>query len=228
MKDMIVYDSFLRLLAAAQQRICLPMLATTPYDDTVRILKERAANGVHIQILLGAPSLVARLRGETMRQIAVERIKRWHSIFRHHQNVTIRVSSNVADMSLSTCVGIDNNIARLDVYDHYSQRSLEGVMIEVTSPQGMSLNLVDIFHRAFDSAWARSYSVERLGRVSRFLRRQWRLVMSLSLIGIVFLPVQAKNLTEVLVGVATGLLVPVLIEDIPRIAEFVKKLRSHG
>jgi len=52
--------------------------------------------------------------------------------------------------------------------------------------------------------------------------------MSLSLIGIVFLPVQAKNLTEVLVGVATGLLVPVLIEDIPRIAEFVKKLRSHG
>ena len=159
MKDEIVYSSFLELLTSAQKRICLPMLATTPYDETVKILKERAEAGVQIQLLLGSPvALVARWRGETMRKIAFERIDRWQVLFRSYDNVDIRISHHAKDMAIASSVGIDNIIARYDVYDPYSQRSLEGVMIEASSPQGMSLNIVRIFYDMFDDSWRRAPS----------------------------------------------------------------------
>jgi hypothetical protein len=216
MKDEVVYSSFLELLSAAQQRICLPMLATTPYDETVKILKGRAEAGVEIQLLLGTPSLVAKWRGETMRKISSERLARWREIFEKYDNVTIRVSHHPEDMAIATCVGVDNSIARLDVYDPYSQRSLEGVMIEIASPQGMSLNVVRIFYDLFDNAWGRAHGAGSIWWTAWLLRRWWKIEMGIVILAASFIPVPIGHWPDIMIGLGVGILAPSLVDEVPR------------
>jgi hypothetical protein len=225
MKDEIVYSSFLELLTSAQKRICLPMLATTPYDETVKILKERAEAGVQIQLLLGSPSLVARWRGETMRKIAFERIERWQVLFRSYDNVDIRVSHHAKDMAIASSVGIDNIIARYDVYDPYSQRSLEGVMIEASSPQGMSLNIVRIFYDMFDDSWRRAQVAGHLSRIRWMLRRWWKIEFGAIVLLLAFFRIPVDHWLDIMIALGAGILAPSIVDEVPRLRLAIQEWR---
>ncbi len=225
MKDEIVYSSFLELLTNAQKRICLPMLATTPYDETVKILKERAEAGVQIQLLLGAPSLVARWRGEAMGKIAAERIERWWDLFHSYQNVGIRISHHAKDMAIASSVGVDNVIARYDIYDPYSQRSLEGVMIEASSPQGMSLNIVRMFYDVFEDAWQRAHQAGRLWWFRWVLHRWWKIELGLVVLLFAFVRIPLDHWLDIMIALGAGILAPSIVDEVPRLRFAIKEWR---
>lgn len=226
MKDEHVYHTFMDLLRSAQQEICLPMLATTPYDETVRILRERADAGVRVRILLAVPSLVAKWRGEPMRSIAAERIRQWVDHFSDRKSVEVRLSSSPEDMELATCVSVDGCV-RFDIYDPYNQRSLEGVMVEVVSPQGIAPNLVRLFQRMFDDAWGRSVSHRRFAVTWRFLKRWWKLWLTLAVIAAAFLPVDVEHWAEILISIGCGIGAPFILEEAPKAYRTVQKWRAQ-
>jgi hypothetical protein len=225
MTDQVVYSSFLDILGRAQNRIRLPMLATTPYPQTVRILRERAEAGVGIQLLLGSPGLVANWRGEKMRTIAAERLANWQRQFARYPNVEVRISRHADDMRIATCVGVDDTFVRLDVYDPVTQRSLQGVMIEIESSEGMKLNLVQIFFDLFDAAWRRALAPGRLASTRWFLRRFWKLELGAIVTAFAFIPIGLAGWTAVLVGLGTGIMAPSLIDEIPRIRWALREWR---
>jgi hypothetical protein len=156
MNDNVVYTSYLDLLRGARSEICLPMMATTPTLSSVAILKERAEKGVRVKVLLGAPSVVARMRGETMRSTAVDAIAGWRAHAQGRRTFEVRIAHKEADLQLATCMLIDGRVLRFDVYDPWHQRSLQGVMLEATSPAGMTLNLITLFKEQFNEAWRRA------------------------------------------------------------------------
>ena len=129
MTDGHVYSTYLDLLRSAQNEICLPMLVTSSRLASVDILRERAQAGVRVKILVGAPQIVASIRGETMRSRAKERIREWSRNFDGFPSVEVRISHKVEDMWLGSCMAIDGRIVRLDVYDPDKQRSLQGIML---------------------------------------------------------------------------------------------------
>ncbi|MCG8921041.1 hypothetical protein [Lentzea sp. CC55] len=227
MKDEVVYHTFMDLLRSAQQEICLPMLATTPYDETVRILRERADAGVRVRILLAVPSLVAKWRGETMRSISAGRIRQWVECFSDRDTVEVRLSSSQEDMELATCVSVDGGVVRYDIYDPYSQRSLEGVMVEVGSPQGLVPNLVRLFQRVFDDAWDRSVSPRRFAMAGRFLKRWWKLWLTIAVIAAAFIPVGVENWAEILIGIGGGIGAPFILEEAPKAYRRVQRWRAQ-
>ena len=226
MKDENVYHTFMELLRSAQQEICLPMLATTPYDETVRILRERAEAGVRVRILLAVPEIVAKWRGEPMRAIAKERIDQWVKTFRDRRSVEVRVCDSQEDMEIATCVAVDNSVVRFDIYDPYTQRSLEGVMVEVISPQGIVPNVVRLFQRIFDDAWQRSISTHRLARTWRFLARWWKLWLTFIAFAISGIPTGLSHWTEILIGIGCGIGAPFILEEAPRAYKVVQKWQA--
>jgi hypothetical protein len=226
MNDQNVYLTFMELLRGAQQEICLPMLATTPYDDTVSILQERADAGVRVRILLAVPALVAQLRGETMRQRAKERIPRWAEYFQDRKTVSIRLCRSAEDMELATCVSVDRSVVRLDIYDPYQQRSLEGVMIEVTAPHGINPNLIRVFQRLFDEAWNRSIALGRFTYLAWFVRRWWKLALAVAMLAAAFVPVNIQNWSEILIGISGGIVAPLILEGSPKAYEVIRKWRT--
>jgi hypothetical protein len=191
------------------------MLVTAPYDVIVGILRERAEAGVQVRILLAAPELVAKWRGQPMREKAVERIRQWQSRFRDRRSVTIRMCRTEADMELATCVSVDGGLVRLDICDPYRQRSLDGVMIEVESPAGYTPNVVRIFGRLFETAWQRSLRFGRLARTANFLGRWWKAWTAVLILAAAFLPISVPHWSEILIGVSCGVGAPVIIEDLP-------------
>lgn len=174
MNERVVYETYLDLLRQAQSEICLPMLATSPRLSSVSILQERSQKGVHIRILLGSPKIVAILRGETMAAMAREAIIGWKENARQFPRMQIRVVHSVEDMLIATCMTIDRQLLRFDVYDPAKQRSLQGVMLEVESPVGLRLNLVGLFQERFESAWVRAQPIHALGRIGWWLGRGWQ------------------------------------------------------
>lgn len=225
MKDECVYHTFMDLLRSAEREICLPMLATPPYDETVRILRERAEAGVKVRILLAVPSLVAKWRGEPMRRKAVERIHQWRELFADRESVSIRLCRVAEDMELATCMSMDGVVVRLDIYDPYAQRSLEGVMLEIISPPGLSPNLVRIFQNLFNTAWDRAIQIGRTARLASYLGRSWKVLLALATLGLSFIPVNVPNWPEILIGISCGIGAPIIIEGLPETYKAVQKWR---
>ncbi|OXM49462.1 hypothetical protein [Amycolatopsis alba] len=227
MENSSVFHSYLDLLRSAQREICLPMLVTPPYDETVRILHERAEAGVRVRILLAAPTLAVKWRNETMRSISAERITAWVHEFHHSPTVEIRLSRTPEDMELATCFSVDGEIVRFDIYDPYRQRSLEGVMIEVASPQGMLPNFVRMFLRLFEEAWSNSVRVAPSARFLWFFRKHWKSWLAILFLLLAFIPVPVPHWPEILIGISCGIAAPLLIEEIPRMNKIVRKWRNR-
>jgi len=227
MENSSVFHSYLDLLRSARSEICLPMLVTPPYEETVRALRERAEAGVRIRILLAAPTLAVKWRSETMRSISTERITAWVREFRNYPTVEIRLSRTAEDMELATCFSVDGEIVRFDIYDPYRQRSLEGVMIEVAAPQGMLPNFVRIFLRLFEEAWANSAHVSLTARLLWFLRKQWKAWLAIVLLLCAFIPAPIPHWSEILIGISCGIVAPLLIEGIPRMKKVIRKRRDR-
>jgi hypothetical protein len=174
MKERVVYESFLELLASAQSEICLPMLATTPNLSAVPILQERARKGVKVRIILGSEKVVASIRGETIRAAARDAIVGWRNNAHEIQQMEVRISHRIEDMWIASCMTIDRRVLRFDIYDPNQQRSLQGVMLEVNSPLGLQLNLVSVFQHLFDDAWHRAEPFNPLGKLWWWLSRDWQ------------------------------------------------------
>src|SRR5215471_11270860 len=174
MSEIAVYDTYLDLLRQAQREICLPMLATSPRLKSVPILQERAQKGVRIRILLGAPTVVAKLRGETMAAVARDAISGWRENARGISRIEIRVAHRIEDMLIATCMAIGGRLLRFDVYDPSRQRSLQGAMIEVESPNGFDLNLISLFQHYFEIGWSRAEPVGPMGKIRWILMSGWQ------------------------------------------------------
>ncbi|KFZ78782.1 hypothetical protein ED92_30570 [Amycolatopsis sp. MJM2582] len=227
MENSSIFHSYLDLLRSARSEICLPMLVTPPYEETVRALRERAEAGVRIRILLAAPTLAVKWRSETMRSISRERITAWVREFRNHPTVEIRLSRTAEDMELATCFSVDGEIVRFDIYDPYRQRSLEGVMIEVAAPQGMLPNFVRIFLRLFEEAWSNSAHVSLPARLLWSLRKQWKAWLAVTFLLCAFIPAPIPHWSEILIGISCGIVAPLLVEGIPRMKKLVRKWRDR-
>lgn len=227
MENSSIFHSYLDLLRSARSEICLPMLVTPPYDETVRALRERAEAGVRIRILLAAPTLAVKWRSETMRSISRERITAWVREFHNHPTVEIRLSRTAEDMELATCFSVDGEIVRFDIYDPYRQRSLEGVMIEVAAPQGMLPNFVRIFLRLFEEAWSNSAQVSLPARFLWSLRKQWKAWLAVTFLFCAFIPASIPHWSEILIGISCGIVAPLLVEGIPRMKKVVRKWRDR-
>lgn len=212
MIDDQVYSSYLELLRSAQNEICLPMLVTSSRIASVEILRERAEAGVRVKVLVGAPHVVASMRGETMRGHAEQRIKEWVRKLGDLSAVEIRISHRVEDMWLGSCMAIDGRIVRIDVYDPNRQRSLQGVMLEISNPQGLDLNLVRIFVQLFSDAWDRAKPVTWQGRLGWRLRSGWKVWLGLLFGVIAFIPAEFQGWVELTAGIAAAFLSTAFIE----------------
>jgi hypothetical protein len=186
MNDISTYQTYLDLLQGAQSEICLPMLATTPNLSSVRIIRERALSGVKVRILLGSRKLTARLRGTTMARTAADSIHGWHRNAEGCRKIDIRVSKSAMDMEIASCMLIDGRLLRFDIYDPARQRSLEGVMVEVSAPTGLDTNLISVFKREFERGWSNARPLSVLGALGWYLRSGWRWFCFASFLIIVF------------------------------------------
>jgi hypothetical protein len=153
------------------------------------------------------------LRGETMREIAEDRIREWSRNLSGLPCAEVRVCHSVEDMWLGSCMGIDRRLVRLDVYDPEVQRSLEGVMVELESPQGLRLNLVRVFVEAFDQAWRRAAPIPRMARALWWWRRGWKAWTGLLFVALALVPVSIPGQQELFMGIASGLLATALVES---------------
>jgi hypothetical protein len=212
MADGHVYSSYLDLLRSAQSEIFLPMLVTSSRLASVDILRERAQAGVRIKILVGAPHIVASIRGETMRPIAETRIKEWRRNFDDYATVEIRISHKVEDMWLGSCMAIDRRIVRFDIYDPDRQRSLQGIMLELANPQGLDLNLVRIFDELFKVAWLRARPVTLRGMIAWRLAATWKMWIGLLFVVLAFIPTGIQGWIEFTAGMGAAFLSTALIE----------------
>jgi hypothetical protein len=212
MHDERVYSSYLDLLQAAQTEICLLMLATSPRLTSVDILRERAEAGVQVRVLVGSPQVVATLREETMRPIAEQFINEWSRNLAGLPCAELRVSDSVEDMWLASCMAIDRRIVRLDIYDPHVQRSLQGVMVELESPQGLNFNVVRVFTHLFNQAWDRARPLSGPRRILWLWRRAWKIWAGLLLAALALIPVPLNGWFELLIGIASGLLAAALAE----------------
>lgn len=212
MSDGAVYSTYLDLLRGAQNEICLPMLVTSSRLASVDILRERAEVGVRIKILVGAPDVVASMRGAAMRDIAAGRIREWVRNLGDLPTVEVRISHRVEDMWLGSCMAIDGRVVRIDVYDPNRQRSLQGIMLELANPQGLDLNLVRIFVELFRNAWDRAKPVGWHGRIAWRLRATWKLWLGLLFAALAFIPTGVQGWIELTAGVGAAFLSTAAIE----------------
>lgn len=199
------------------------MLVTAPYEDTVAVLRNRAQAGVRVRILLAEPALAARMRSANIRSISAERIRGWQRSFRDCPHAAVRLCRSAEDMELATCFSVDGRTVRFDIYDPYGQQSLEGVMLEVASPQGLTPNFVRLFVRLFDDAWARSVGIGFFARAAQLVVRPWKLWFTLLVLALALLPVQLPHWSEILIGVSCGIAAPLIIEEGPKVGRMLRR-----
>lgn len=227
MSERYVFESYLDLLRQAERRILLPMMTQTPRQPAVvPILQERAAHGVRVQILLAAPEVVIRLWGESMGSVAREAIVGWKDNARGYASFEVRICHSTAPMQLATCVGIDNRIARYDIYDASQQRTLEGVMIEVESPQGLNLNLVNLFHREFQDAWGRAEPPGLLGAVRWRLGRYWQWASAVLFLALTLASLEEPGISGIFGSIAATFLVNAAVSSREEILAWFRRFRA--
>ncbi len=172
------YGTFLDLLRHAQSEICLPMLVTSPYQETVLILQKRATHGVHVRILLASPQVAVKLREEAIASKSKDTIKKWREVAQGYSNMEIRVSHRVEDMyHLATSWTMDRKLLRYDFYVPPTQRSLEGFLIEFDSraeSELKGLNIIHLFQMRFDEAWKQAQPTTSLLSIWWRIKQNWQ------------------------------------------------------
>jgi hypothetical protein len=228
MSDTSTYRTYLEILQSAQSEICLPMLATTPNLSSVPIIQERARNGVKVRILLGSPELTMRLRGATMERAAEDAIHGWSRHAQANSSIDIRISSSAEDMEIASCMLIDNRLLRFDIYDASTQRSLEGVMIEVTSPPNLDVNLIKVFQREFERGWNNAKPISVLGTIGWHLRKlwQWYCFGASLLLAFAFAKSQKNTWADLFLSVSATFFVTAFVSSFHSLHLFIRRLRA--
>lgn len=174
MNSLVVYQSFLAALRSAQREICLPMLATSPHQDSVAILKERAQHGVHVRILLASHDLVSKLRGEANKQASRDAIHGWIHNAKGIDTMEVKIVHSLNDALIASCLCVDGRLLRFAVYAPDQQRSLDGMMVQIQSSQGLHLNIVKLFQLYFDDVWSHAEPTHFFGRLWWRLPKGWQ------------------------------------------------------
>lgn len=121
-----VYTSFISRLKGAQKSIWLPMLNTAAHEETIRVLKERASDGVKVYILMADYKCVVQY----IRAARRSNISDWINQLQNVKNVEIRIYRDIKYAQLASSVMIDDQILRLPIYDSCQQKSSDGHLIE--------------------------------------------------------------------------------------------------
>jgi hypothetical protein len=207
------HTTYIEHLRQAHTEIFLLMLVTSPAQTSLPILRERARAGVRIKLLLGDPELAAKLRGGVTKPFAQQQIDTWVSELGGNPSVEIRISDELEDLWLATSMIVDDHIVRIGVYDPDEQESRQGTLVHLESPQGLDLNLIRVCRRVFAEAWDRAIPAGRRKPSWWGWKRGWKVWTALLFTGAAFLPVPGDPLTELFIGVASGLLGTALVES---------------
>ncbi len=218
------YGTFLDRLRHAQSEICLPMLVTLPYQETVCILQERASHGVHIRILLASPQIAVKLRGETVASKAERAIKEWKQTAQGYPNIEIRVSHRVEDMyHLATSWTLDRKLLRYDFYAPYHQRSLAGYLIEFDSRTEPELNIIHLFQTCFDEAWKHAQPATHLSGIWWGLKQNWQWGAGL-VTALIALPSITSIWGSIILSISGTFFFNALISSWDMIRQFIRNL----
>lgn len=166
-----VYESFGAKIGSATHEILLPMINTTPRLAQVADMQAVARTGVEVRLLLATPRLAAKIRGNAVRAEAKNRIEGWRQNANGIKNFHVKLTGRESDLWFASSACIDGRTVRLDIYDPVSQRSTQGVMVEVRSDS--SSNLALAFQQLFEDAWRRARDPGAFGFLMSFFRKAW-------------------------------------------------------
>lgn len=220
------YGTFLDLLRHAQSEICLPMLITPPYQETVSILQERAFHRVHVRILLASPKVAVEIRGKTFASKAERAIKEWKKVAQGHPNMEIKVSHRIEDMlHLATSWTRDRKLLRYDFYAPYHQRSLAGYLIEFDSRTEPELNIIYMFQTCFDDAWKQAQPTTRLIGIWWKIKQNWQWGAGL-VAALIAIPFGASIWGGIIASIAATFCFNALVSSWDMIRQLIRNLIS--
>lgn len=168
MNDPIVYQTFGPKINEATNEILLPMINTTPNLAQVQELQNAARNGVKVKILLATPKLVGLIRGNAAKSIAKQKIDGWIKHAKGIDNFQVKITGRASDLWLASSALIDGRTVRLDIYDPISQRSTQGIMLEIISDSESNIALV--FKKLFNESWNGAHEPGCYGKILQLLQ----------------------------------------------------------
>lgn len=201
-----IYDTFIIRLQQAQSDIALPMVMTTHELGAIDTLKERANAGVRVRVLRASADLAEEIRGRSAAAQAKERLKGWRAHAKGQRNLEVRITRHARDIRDASSMLIDGNLLRYDIYDNETERTTDGVMIEVagSSPS----NLARMFEDRFNEAWSRARPLGFWRSVGWLLKRWWQVVLFFVFIaGLMLLREEHPGAVSLLLGAMLGYLV---------------------
>ncbi|MFI8659744.1 hypothetical protein ACIGKR_07120 [Rhodococcus qingshengii] len=139
-----------------------------------------------------------------MRTEAKNRIEGWRQNAYGIDNFHVKLTSRESDLWFASSACIDGRTVRLDIYDPVSQRSTQGVMVEVRSDS--SSNLALAFQQLFEDAWRRARNPGPFGFLMSLFRKWWLpLLVALGFAAAVIFADQNSAFVAFAGGVAAGL-----------------------
>lgn len=221
--DQLSVDTIYGAIRSAQREICLPFLGTPSSIAIAEELHERARRGVRIRILVASPEVVAKLRGEAQRQRGVVSVAGWATQTRDWPNTETRIATHADDMLMAASASFDANRVILAVFDTGRQRAHESTVIDVER-QGYALNLVALFNRHFNEAWARAKPTNGIRRFWwRLSRFAWEICFIVSLIVASIFAKSQPTLSSIAAGVSATSLVTIGI----RYRDWVRRIYAR-
>jgi phosphatidylserine/phosphatidylglycerophosphate/cardiolipin synthase-like enzyme len=205
--DQVCVDTVYEAVRSAQREICLPFLSTPSSIVLAEELHQRARRGVRIRILVASAEVVAKLRGEAQRQRGVTSVRGWIDSTRDWPNTEVRIATHSEDMLMAASASFDANRTILAVFDTGRQRAHESTVIDVER-QGYALNLVTLFNRHFNDAWARARPTTGARRTWwRLSRFAWEITFVVFLIVAAAFSKSQPTLSSVAAGVSATALI---------------------
>jgi hypothetical protein len=218
-----IYDA----IRNAQREICLTFLGTPSSIAIAEELRERARRGVQLRILVASPEVVAKLKGEAQRQRGVASVLGWSVATSDWPNTEVRIATRVDDMIMAASAAFDASRGVLAVFDASRQRAHESTVIDVRRP-GFELNLVVLFHRQFDEAWARAKPIDGIRRLWwRVSRLAWEIGFVVALVVASLSADQQPTVSNIAAGVAGTILVTIGIRYRDGLRRIYERLRGR-
>jgi len=220
-----VYDTYAERLEQARSDIALPMLMTTDRLNAIDVLKARADAGVIVRVLLATPTLAGEIRGRSVVATAKARLKGWKLQAKGHRNLHLRVTRHRRDIRDATSMLIDGHMLRYDVYDDETERTTDGVMLEVAGDR--PTNLTRMVADRFDEAWSRARPLGFWRSVGWAIKRWWWVLALVAFITLsVLLHKKHPTIAVLILGAVIGYFVDHLDSIMHRLRELWARLRT--
>lgn len=200
------YTGFLDLLSGSLKSVDLWISSASSYQSALDILSDRARSGVKVRVLLADPKLVASTRGISSSSVAHKTNASWRNAENLVPNLAVRRYTSSSGFAYSGSALIDQKILRINVFDHNSQRGMDGTLIEVHSQTITTNNLTELYIDEFDRAWARALPFGFWG-IAKFLLSKVPFESTVLLIIISLYPLSSiatppTEVTNILAGAA--------------------------